>query len=327
MNWKASEPGMQFTDKQTCFNGLRNVKMQSLTGLLRLETAAKLRSDGRWLGEESINHIFNSQPFNKNFTSEYWTLSCSLTVVLGDRDCWIFMFVFVLTCHLSPSLICTVHFFADLTIPGLIWFPSRPLLVSLFVSPVVSLLFLSPLFLFSKKSPPFPWGLICPLHPPSLTSPPPRLFCCLHMSDVLHVYLSQTKMSAARTTAAASTSASTQWALTFVSVAMALYCMRTNMTVRKVGFTYIHISTHTGIRTSDRTCTRCHIRTSMCSFTRTAIVHHTALTLFIHIRVHLTADWPFPSEESFLCSHTFPHLEAVSRAADLRWRWETWLWL
>ncbi|TMS22992.1 Tolloid-like protein 1 [Larimichthys crocea] len=54
---------------------------------------------------------------------------------------------------------------------------------------------------------------------------------------------SKTKMSAARTTAAASTSASTQWALTFVSVAMALYCMRTNMTVRKT-FNEFEIEQH-----------------------------------------------------------------------------------
>lgn len=139
------------------------------------------------------------------------------------------------------------------------------------------------------------------------------------MSDVLHVYLSQTKMSAARTTAAASTSASTQWALTFVSVAMALYCMRTNMTVRKVGFTYIHISTHTGIKTLDHTCTCCHIHTSMCLFTRTVIViHH--ITLFIHIRVHLTTDWLFPFEKCFLSIHTFPHLEPASRAVELRFK-------
>ncbi len=134
--------------------------------------------------------------------------------------------------------------------------------------------------------------------PDPLLPSTPFFFYCLHMSDVMHVYLSQTKMSAARTTAAASTSASTQWALTFVSVAMALYCMRTNMTVRKVGFTYIHISTHTGIKTLDRTCTYCHIHTSMCSFTRTVIDHHTALTLFIHITIHLTTDWPFPFEGS-----------------------------
>lgn len=173
----------------------------------------------------------------------------------------------------------------------------------LLVTLVALYLFLSSLFLFQKLSSPSLTS-----HPSTpflcLTScfPPPRLFCCLHMSDVLHVCLSQTKMSAARTTAAASTSASTQWALTFVSVAMALYCMRTNMTVRKVGFTYIHISTHTGIKTLDRTCTWCH--TSMCSCTRTVIVHHTAI-LFIHIRVPLTTDWPFPFEKRVF--YTYRH--------------------
>lgn len=99
---------------------------------------------------------------------------------------------------------------------------------------------------------------------------------CFHMSDVLHVCLSQTKMSAARTTAAASTSASTRSALTFVSAATVLYCMRTNMTVRKVGFTSIHTSTHTGTSPLGHTHTCCHIRTSMCSCTRTVIVPRTA---------------------------------------------------
>lgn len=76
--------------------------------------------------------------------------------------------------------------------------------------------------------------------PPCLTSCPPPLL----VSDVPHVCLLQTKMSAARTMAVASTSASTQWALMFASVAMALYCMRTNMTVRKVGVTYTgHVHT------------------------------------------------------------------------------------
>lgn len=96
------------------------------------------------------------------------------------------------------------------------------------------------------------------------------------MSDVLHVCLSQTKMSAARTTAAASTSASTRSALTFVSAATVLYCMRTNMTVRKVGFTSIHTSTHTGTNPSGHTYMCCRIRTSMCSCTSTAIVPRTA---------------------------------------------------
>lgn len=134
------------------------------------------------------------------------------------------------------------------------------------------------------------------------------------MSDVLHVCFSQTKMSAARTTAAASTSASTQWALTFVSVAMALYCMRTNMTVRKVGFTYIHISTYTGIKTVDHTCTWCHITTSMSSCTRTVIVHHTA-TLFIHIRVPLTTEWPFPFEKRV--SNTYRYFHTWRLQAEL----------
>ena len=175
-------------------------------------------------------------------------------------------------------------------------------LISVWSSPHITVCFscfsFSYHLIFQKKlsSPSLRSHPSTPLPCLTLCFPPPHLFCCLHMSDVLHVYLSQTKMSAARTTAAASTSASTQWALTFVSVAMALYCMRTNMTVRKVGFTYIHIRTHTGIKTLDRTCTSCHIHTSMWSFTRTATVHHTARTLFIHIRVTLTTDWPFPFE-------------------------------
>lgn len=179
-------------------------------------------------------------------------------------------------------------------LPGLIWFPSGPLLISLFVSPVSPFLIIS--FFKKLSSPSLRSHPSTPLPCLTLYFPPPRLSCCLHMSDVLHVYLSQTKMSAARTTAAASTSASTQWARTFVSVAMALYCMRTNMTVRKVGFTYIHIRTHTGIKTLDRTCTWCHIHTSMWSFTRTATVRLTARTLFIHIRATPTTDWPFPFE-------------------------------
>lgn len=84
----------------------------------------------------------------------------------------------------------------------------------------------------------------CPLGPvpplPSVFFLLPLHLCYFHMSDVLHVCLSQTKMNAARTTVAASTSASTQWARTFVSVAMALYCMRTNMTAKKVGSTSTH---------------------------------------------------------------------------------------
>lgn len=88
-----------------------------------------------------------------------------------------------------------------------------------------------------------------PSHFPS--SLPLRL-CYFHMSDVLHVCLSQTKMNAARTTAAASTSASTRWARTSVSVATALCCMRTNMTVKKVGSTcsraFTHRTHHTGVR-------------------------------------------------------------------------------
>lgn len=116
-----------------------------------------------------------------------------------------------------------------------------------------------------------PVGVTC-----SLMAPLPH---CFHTSDVLHVCLSQTKMSAARTTAAASTSASTRSALTFVSAATVLYCMRTSMTVRKVGFTSIHTSTHTGTNPSGHTYTCCRIRTSMCSCTRTVIVRCTA-TLF-----------------------------------------------
>lgn len=251
------------------------------------------------------------------------------------------MFMFFFICHSSPSLVCTVPFsVVDLTF--LVWFDFR-LVLSLFVSPAVcpSPLSLSPLSLFqklsspslrSRPSTPLPCLTFCFL--------PPRLFCCFHMSDVLHVYPSQTKMSAARTTAAASTSASTQWALTFVSVAMALYCMRTNMTVRKVGFTYIHIRTHTGIKTSGRTCTCCHIHTSTRSFTRTAIVHHTALTLFIHIRVHTTTDWPFPFEDSIFFTYIHSHTWPASSAVDLRLKtwarttlsykcedYRLWLWL
>lgn len=112
-------------------------------------------------------------------------------------------------------------------------------------------------------------SIACPPHPPR----------CFHMSDVLHVCLSQTKMSAARTTAAASTSASTRSALTFVSAATVLYCMRTNMTVRKVGFTSIHTSTHTATNPSAHTHMCCRIRTSTCSCTRTVIACPTA-TLF-----------------------------------------------
>lgn len=99
------------------------------------------------------------------------------------------------------------------------------------------------------------------------------------MSDVLRVCLSQTRMSAARTTAAASTSASTRSARTFVSAATVLYCMRTNMTVRKVGFTCTHTRTRTGTSPSAHTYTCCRIRTSMCSCTRADTGHITA-TLF-----------------------------------------------
>lgn len=129
----------------------------------------------------------------------------------------------------------------------------------------------------------FPSCRIAPsLMPPSplLPDPPPHTHThCLPMSDVLRVCLSQTRMSAARTTAAASTSASTRSARTFVSAATVLYCMRTNMTVRKVGFTCTHTRTRTGTSPSAHTYTCCRIRTSMCSCTRAVIGHITA-TLF-----------------------------------------------
>lgn len=125
------------------------------------------------------------------------------------------------------------------------------------------------------------WCHCLPPHP----HPPPDF----HMSDVSHVCLSQTKMSAARTTAAASTSASTRSARTFVSAATVLYCMRTNMTVRKVGSTSTHTCTHTGTNPSAHTHTCCRIRTSMCSCTRAAIVPRTA-TL---------CSWPRPAGEAW----------------------------
>lgn len=137
--------------------------------------------------------------------------------------------------------------------------------------------------------------------------PPPHPQPCFHMSDVLHVCLSQTKMSAARTTAAASTSASTRSARTFVSAATVLYCMRTNMTVRKVGFTSTHTSTHIGTNPWGHTHTCCCIRTSMCSCTRTVIVPRTA-TLFSCSR---------PAGEPCFLFFFILHLEAAGRATQL----------
>lgn len=205
-----------------------------------------------------------------------WPLFFRTTVCLAY-----FLYVYVHVSLRLPSItfFCTLRFFVDF--PCLVWFPISP--------------HLKPPFYYVHTSVHSALSLLC--------FPPLRLFCCFHMSDGLHVCLSQTKMSAARTTEAASTSASTQWALMFVSVAMALYCMRTNMTVRKVGSTRIHISTHTGIKTLECTCTCCHTHTNTRSFTRTAIDHLTVLTMFIHIRVHMTTDWFFPFEDRFIVVH------------------------
>lgn len=223
------------------------------------------------------------------------------------------MFMFLTICHVLFYFLfyshCRWPYF-----PSLIWLSflknhSLFLHICLF-NAIFSLLYLSSFFT-KLSSPSSRSHLSAPL--PCLTScfSPHLLFFsfCFHMIDVLHVCLSQTKMSAARTTAAASTSASTRWARTFVSVATALYCMRTNMTVRKVGFTCTHISTHTGIKAWECTCTCRHIHTSMCPFTRTVCVRLTARTLFILIRVLMTADWTFPFEDCFLYMLSAPDLK------------------
>lgn len=73
---------------------------------------------------------------------------------------------------------------------------------------------------------------------------------------------------------------------------MASCCMRTNMTVRKVGFMCIHTHTHTGIKAPEHTCMLSRINTSMCSFIRIAIIHH-ALSTHIHMIAGFTFEGVF----------------------------------